>query len=174
MPSFGLGIFCWWRYRARTATTTTAACGRNREELLGQRSDFSRPRQGAEEKSANATRKAVRSTASNQPSGLLLSPRWPTYRNVCQERCRPFGLGIFCWWRYRARTAATTTAACGRNREELLGQCSDFSRPRQGAEEKSANATRKAVRSTASNQPSGLLLSPRWPTYRNVCQERCC
>ena len=88
MPSFSLGIFCWWRYRARTATTTTAACGRNREELLGQRSDFSRPRQGAEEKSANATRKAVRSTVSNQPSGLLLSPRWPTYRDVYQERCR--------------------------------------------------------------------------------------
>ena len=38
------------------ATTTTAACGRNREELLGPRSDFSKPRQGAAEKSANATR----------------------------------------------------------------------------------------------------------------------
>ena len=32
--------------------------GEYREELLGQRSDFSRPRQGAAEKSANATRKA--------------------------------------------------------------------------------------------------------------------
>ena len=47
------------RYRTRTATTTTAASGRNREELLGPRSDFSRPRQGVAEKSANATRKAV-------------------------------------------------------------------------------------------------------------------
>ena len=35
---------------------TTAACGRNREELLGPRSDFSKPCQGAAEKSANATR----------------------------------------------------------------------------------------------------------------------
>ena len=47
------------RYRTRKATTTTAASGRNREELLGPRSDFSRPRQGVEEKSANATRKAL-------------------------------------------------------------------------------------------------------------------
>ena len=29
------GFFCGGRYRTRTATTTTAACGRNREELLG-------------------------------------------------------------------------------------------------------------------------------------------
>ena len=40
------------------ATATTAACGRNREELLGQHSDFSKLCQGAAEKSANATRKA--------------------------------------------------------------------------------------------------------------------
>ena len=39
-----------------SATTTTAASGRNREELLGPRSDFSKPCQGAAEKSANATR----------------------------------------------------------------------------------------------------------------------
>ena len=43
------------------------------------------------------------------------------------------------------RTATTTTAACGRNREELLGPCSDFSKPCQGAAEKSANTTRKAL-----------------------------
>ena len=47
------------RYRTRTATTTTAACGRNREELLGPRSDFSKPCQVAAEKSGNATRKAL-------------------------------------------------------------------------------------------------------------------
>ena len=40
-----------------SATTTTTACGRNREELLGPRSDFSKPRQEAVEKSANATRR---------------------------------------------------------------------------------------------------------------------
>ena len=42
------------------------------------------------------------------------------------------------------------------------------------AAEKSANATRKAPRSAVSNQPSGLLLSPRFPTYRNVYREDCC
>ena len=35
-----------------------SACGGNREARLGQRSDFSRPRQGVAEKSASATRKA--------------------------------------------------------------------------------------------------------------------
>ena len=40
-----------------SATTTTAACGGNREPRLGPRSDFSKPCQGAAEKSANATRR---------------------------------------------------------------------------------------------------------------------
>ena len=53
------------------AARIQAACGRNREELLGPRSDFSKPRQGATEKSANATRKTLHSTASS-PVGLLL------------------------------------------------------------------------------------------------------
>jgi site-specific DNA recombinase len=44
----------------RTAAEPTAACGGNREARLGQRSDFSRPRQGVAEKSASATRKARR------------------------------------------------------------------------------------------------------------------
>ena len=43
--------------RIRTAAEPTAACGGNREARLGQRSDFSKPRQGAAEKSANATRR---------------------------------------------------------------------------------------------------------------------
>ena len=43
----------------QSATVTTAACGRDREELLGPRSDFSKPCQGAAEKSANATRWAA-------------------------------------------------------------------------------------------------------------------
>ena len=59
-----------------------------------------------EEKSVNATRQAVRSTASNQPSGLLLSPRFPPARNVYQEStaCR----STVCTasvGRYRTRTA---------------------------------------------------------------------
>ena len=52
---------------------------------MGPRSDFSKPCQGAAEKSANATRKALRSAVSNQPGGLLLSPRFPTHRNVYRE-----------------------------------------------------------------------------------------
>lgn len=43
------------------AAEATAACGGNREPRLGPRSDFSKPCQGAAEKSVNATRQAVRS-----------------------------------------------------------------------------------------------------------------
>ena len=73
------GFFCGGRYRTRTATTTTAACGRNREELLGPHSDFSKPCQGAAEKSANATRTG----ASRQ-----IPSRFPTPRNVYRDDCR--------------------------------------------------------------------------------------
>ena len=73
--------------------------------------------------------------------------------------------GLFSWWRYRTRTAAEATAACGGNREPRLGQRSDFSKPCQGAAEKSANATRTG---TSRQIPS------RFPTPRNVYQERCC
>ena len=61
------------------AAEATAACGGNREPRLGQRSDFSKPCQGAAEKSANATRTG----ASRQ-----IPSRFPTPRNVYQERCR--------------------------------------------------------------------------------------
>ena len=57
------------RKQSHSATTTTAACGRNREELLGQRSDFSKPCQGAAEKSANATRCCCLARGS-QPIGM--------------------------------------------------------------------------------------------------------
>ena len=73
-----------------SATTTTAASGRNREELLGQRSDFSRPRQGAAEKSANATRccclargsqSSGMSTKKAPPAGApFAEPRFMQYR----------------------------------------------------------------------------------------------
>ena len=78
-------------------------------------------------------RAAVRSTVSNQPSGLLLSPRVPTIRNV-----------------YRGPTLQLFLTA-------------DFFCV--GAQ---WDSNRAAVRSTVSNQPSGLLLSPRVPTIRNV------
>ena len=83
-----VGSFCFGgRYGARTAAEATAACGGNREPRLGPRSDFSKPCQGAAEKSANATRTG----ASRQ-----IPSRFPTRRNVYQERCRPtFGLGTF-------------------------------------------------------------------------------
>ena len=44
---------------------------------------------------------------SNQPSGLLLSPRFPTPRNVYQERCRQTirSGDFFRGGRYRTRTA---------------------------------------------------------------------
>ena len=44
----------------------------------------------------DSNRAALRSRVSNQPSGLLLSPRFPTRRNVYQERCRQtFWSGAF-------------------------------------------------------------------------------
>ena len=54
-----------------------SACGGNREARLGQRSDFSRPRQGVAEKSASATRKARRHTSRRQkgPCGAFLDAR---------------------------------------------------------------------------------------------------
>ena len=82
-----------------------------------------------------------------------------------KDAARPFGLGAFFrGGRYRTRTAAEATAACGGNREPRLGQRSDFSKPCQGAAEKSANATRTG----ASRQ-----IPSRFPTPRNVYQERC-
>ena len=104
------------------------------------------------------------SRVSNQPSGLLLSPRFPTPRNVYQERCRQTirSGDFFCGGRYRTRTAAEATAACGGNREPRLGQRSDFSKPCQGAAEKSANATRTG----ASRQ-----IPSRFPTPRNVYRD---
>ena len=60
----------------RTAAEPTTACGGNREARLGQRSDFSRPRQGVAEKSASATRKARRHTSRRQkgPCGQQRRP----------------------------------------------------------------------------------------------------
>ena len=70
---------CGGRHRTRTAAEATAACGGNREPRLGPRSDFSKPCQGAAEKSANATRTG----ASRQ-----IPSRFPTPRNVYRDDCR--------------------------------------------------------------------------------------
>ena len=75
-----VGSFCFGgRYRARTAAEATAAYGGNREPRLGPRSDFSKPCQGAAEKSANATRTG----ASRQ-----IPSRFPTHRIVYRDDCR--------------------------------------------------------------------------------------
>ena len=75
-----VGSFCFGgRHRTRTAAEATAACGGNREPRLGPRSDFSKPCQGAAEKSANATRTG----ASRQ-----IPSRFPTRRNVYRDDCR--------------------------------------------------------------------------------------
>ena len=84
------------------------------------------------------------------------NPAAPTEKDRYTFVCRSFSI-----------SAAEATAASGRNRELRLGQRSVFSKPRQGAAEKAASATRRR-RSRASNQPSGLLLSPRVPIFRNV------
>ena len=78
------------RYRTRTAAEPTTACGGNREARLGPRSDFSRPRQGAAEKSANATRccclargsqSSGMSTKKAPPAGApFAEPRFMQYR----------------------------------------------------------------------------------------------
>ena len=71
--------------------------------------------------------------------GCFAPPRTPVSNGywsfcfICLEK------GLQGW----IRTAAEPTAACGGNREARLGPRSDFSRPRQGAAEKSANATRQ-------------------------------
>ena len=80
-----------------------------------------------------------------------------------KDAARLIRVGSFCFGgRYRTRTAAEATAACGGNREPRLGPRSDFSKPCQGAAEKSANATRTG----ASRQ-----IPSRFPTPRNVYRD---
>ena len=107
-----------------------------------------------------------RRRGNKHPSGVFVSARFPTARNVYQERCRQTirSGDFFRGGRYRTRTAAEATAACGGNREPRLGQRSDFSKPCQGAAEKSANATRTG----ASRQ-----IPSRFPTARNVYRDDC-
>ena len=99
---------------------------------------------------------------SQSHSMALTSPRVPISRNVYQDKCCADALHrrifLFGGVPSGTRTATTTTAACGRNREELLGPRSDFSKPCQGAAEKSANATRKTLtaRFRCGSQPIGM------------------
>ena len=82
-----------------------------------------------------------RRRGNKSPSGALISARFPTHRNVYQERCH--------------FVASSTN-------------------PRQSRTVQDSNrAALTTPVGRASNQPSGLLLSPRFPTRRNVYQERC-
>ena len=104
--------------------------------------------------------------ATNTPVGcLLVRGSQRLGMSTKKDAARLIRVGSFCFGgRYRARTAAEATAACGGNREPRLGPRSDLSKPCQGAAEKSANATRIG----ASRQ-----IPSRFPTPRNVYQERC-
>ena len=143
---FGLGAFFrGGRYRTRTAAEATAACGGNREPRLGQRSDFSKPCQGAAEKSANATRTG----ASRQ-----IPSRFPTRRNVYRDDCRFVvgGTGLE-QQRRRPPPAAETGRSC-------WGRVLIFQSPAKGLQKNQLT------------QPVALI-SARFPTRRNVYQERC-
>ena len=62
-----------------------SACGGNREARLGPRSDFSRPRQGAAEKSANATRQG------RAPQLQLLQECLPRKHRLLEHRLQNLG-----------------------------------------------------------------------------------
>ena len=84
------------------------------------------------------TARPRRRRGSKHPSGVFVSARFPTRRNVYQERCRQtIRSGDFLWWAVQGSNRAALTTPVGR----------------------------------VSNQPSGLLLSPRFSTARNVYRD---
>ena len=68
---------------------------------------------------------ALRSRVSNQPSGLLLSARFPTGRNVYQQAvlCPENRKKLLRVRSGRIRTATTTTAACEQRLPPVGGRC---------------------------------------------------
>ena len=82
-----------------------------------------------------------RRRGNKHPTGVFVSARFPTPRNVYQERCCPtHSSRVFLfWWAVQDENRAALTTPVGR----------------------------------VSNQPSGLLLSPRFPTPRNVYRDDC-
>ena len=84
------------------------------------------------------TARAERSEGNQSPSGALISARFPTHRNVYQERCRQTirSGDFFRGGRYRTRTA--------RHR-----------------------------RRRGNKHPSGVFVSARFPTARNVYRDDC-
>ena len=92
------------------------------------------------------TARAERSEGNQSPSGALISARFPMRRNVYQERCRQTirsGDFLLCH--------PLTCVRAGRYRARTA-------RPR---------------RRRGNQSPSRALISARFPTRRNVYQERC-
>lgn len=89
----------------------------------------------------------------DQPEATICPPKKFECCGQCSTKCKPLtkvsGFSFYVMQRMPeygelgTRTAAEPTTACGGNREARLGPRSDFSRPRQGAVEKSVNATRQ-------------------------------
>ena len=97
---------------------------------------------------------ALRSRVSNQPSGLLLSPRFPTHRNVYRDDCRFVvdGTGLE-QQRRRPQPAAETGRSC-------WGNVLIFQSPAKG------------LQKNQQTQPVALI-SARFPTHRNVYRDDC-
>ena len=104
---------------------------------------------------------------SNQPSGLLLSPRFPTARNVYRDDCR-FVVGGTGREQHVPSAAKAIKAPVQRRRplpaaeagRSCWGRVLIFQSPAKG------------LRKNQQTQPVALI-SARFPTRRNVYQERC-
>ena len=105
--------------------------------------------------------------ASNQPSGLLLSPRFPTRRNVYRDD-RRFVVGGTGLEQHVPSAAKAIKAPVQRRRPQpaaetgrsCWGRVLIFQSPAKG------------LRKNQLTQPVALI-SARFPTHRNVYQERC-
>ena len=112
---------------------------------------------------------------SNQPSGLLLSPRFPTCRNVYQERCQTIRSGDFLFVVDGTGLEQHGTAAGGATKAPVQRR-----RPLPAAETGRScwgsvlifQSPAKGLRKNQQTQPVAFV-SARFPTPRNVYQERC-
>ena len=112
---------------------------------------------------------------SNQPSGLLLSPRFPTCRNVYQERCQTIRSEDFLFVVDGTGLEQHGTAAGGAIKAPVQRR-----RPLPAAETGRScwgsvlifQSPAKGLRKNQQTQPVAFV-SPRFPTPRNVYQERC-
>ena len=143
------------------------------------------------------TARPRRRRGNKHPSGVFVSARFPMRRNVYQERCRQtFWSGAFLLrhplthvgaGRYRTRTAraersegnqspsgALISARFPMRRNVYQERCrqtfwsGDFFR---GGRYRTR--TGRPRRRRGNKYPSGALISARFPTHRNVYQERC-